>query len=713
MRGMNEGMSYAARPGAAAAVSCLLAATLLCAVSLGASAAEPRADYSEGFESGFLDFRNDWDAGAADRYAAFYRVDRLSPGFLVHGRTSYCASAPHDYFYEQVNQIVKPCWALGFWDDRLGCWAGTLLWSRVEGWDGLGGHDWRFSVELQEGALMASLIMETAAMDGPLKAEFEYMRRFISSDGAIDGLSIADYAHEYGLVLSALSLGVRYLAGRGDIEALTAVIADMDRVFHYIVDNYPSASAPGESMAIVLRGFANAYHAQTVIGDYFDRQRCRVLVAELSSRLIATQGRSGSFVIGDKYFHVQKQLKIDIALMLANGVLDDAETVESVKENLGWVVANRWDASPKRLGGIMWSADDLESYFECHQMWFLIVAAYLERCGEYGFRAYKEDAFAFLTDDNFAGVDMFVHNAERYGAFFAYRAISRDGDIQKNAFHQWKGAYEIGASLWALALNYDARTDGHSWLATQAPERASTGWDKAIYTTRDFGGGAWIFRWDAKFADARFAGAYTGLFNDQGADWRILLDTTTGLCYRDTGDSIRTLFDRSMLESNAVYTVTVAKEGKTAAAVRLDKDGTTLVDVAVADLKPLSRCYFGVLQYNPGPISARNIYVDNLACAYAVEAPLPPVSLRCFPNPFLERTCFEYNAVARGRVRLAIFDAAGRLVREISREDAESGTQQLFWDGTSAAGEPVASGVYFCAIEGPGLRGNMKVVRLR
>jgi flagellar hook assembly protein FlgD len=44
---------------------------------------------------------------------------------------------------------------------------------------------------------------------------------------------------------------------------------------------------------------------------------------------------------------------------------------------------------------------------------------------------------------------------------------------------------------------------------------------------------------------------------------------------------------------------------------------------------------------------------------------------------------------------LAIYDAAGRLVRELVDEVLPAGQHQAYWDNRDANGRRVASGVYF------------------
>ena len=71
--------------------------------------------------------------------------------------------------------------------------------------------------------------------------------------------------------------------------------------------------------------------------------------------------------------------------------------------------------------------------------------------GTYDYMEEMVDAWLFLTDNNYAGIDMYVHNYDNHGAFFSYRNILNDGSIQPGSF---KGSYEIGSALIALSLYY-------------------------------------------------------------------------------------------------------------------------------------------------------------------------------------------------------------------------------------------------------------------
>jgi flagellar hook assembly protein FlgD len=71
------------------------------------------------------------------------------------------------------------------------------------------------------------------------------------------------------------------------------------------------------------------------------------------------------------------------------------------------------------------------------------------------------------------------------------------------------------------------------------------------------------------------------------------------------------------------------------------------------------------------------------------------------------------NSGAPVRVRLAIYDAAGRLVRVLVDEEQSGGSRDVLWRGVDSSGRPVTSGVYFCVLDSRGERRTQKLVLLK
>jgi aminopeptidase N len=75
---------------------------------------------------------------------------------------------------------------------------------------------------------------------------------------------------------------------------------------------------------------------------------------------------------------------------------------------------------------------------------------------------------------------------------------------------------------------------------------------------------------------------------------------------------------------------------------------------------------------------------------------------RAAPNPFNPSTTISFSLPERAHARLRIFDAGGRLVRELFDRDADRGLHQVVWDGRRMDGSPSSSGVYYHRLEASG-----------
>lgn len=65
------------------------------------------------------------------------------------------------------------------------------------------------------------------------------------------------------------------------------------------------------------------------------------------------------------------------------------------------------------------------------------------------------------------------------------------------------------------------------------------------------------------------------------------------------------------------------------------------------------------------------------------------------PNPFNPTTTIGYTVPVRSKVSLQIYDVTGRFVTSLVDESRDAGTHSAVWNGRSATGDPVGSGVYF------------------
>ena len=94
-----------------------------------------------------------------------------------------------------------------------------------------------------------------------------------------------------------------------------------------------------------------------------------------------------------------------------------------------------------------------------------------------------------------------------------------------------------------------------------------------------------------------------------------------------------------------------------------------------------------------------------LAALTRVEAPpKETVLLANYPNPFNPETWIPYQLSEAAEVTVTIHASDGKLVRTLDLGQVPAGVysdkdRAAYWDGRNAAGEPVASGVYFYTLQ--------------
>ncbi|OYD13827.1 hypothetical protein CH333_09830 [candidate division WOR-3 bacterium JGI_Cruoil_03_44_89] len=85
---------------------------------------------------------------------------------------------------------------------------------------------------------------------------------------------------------------------------------------------------------------------------------------------------------------------------------------------------------------------------------------------------------------------------------------------------------------------------------------------------------------------------------------------------------------------------------------------------------------------------------------------------RCHPNPFTEFTSINYFLPTNDKVSLKIYDITGRVVKVLIDEEVNAGYHTIGWDGKDASGNKIASGIYFCRIEGNKFKAARKLIAL-
>jgi hypothetical protein len=66
-----------------------------------------------------------------------------------------------------------------------------------------------------------------------------------------------------------------------------------------------------------------------------------------------------------------------------------------------------------------------------------------------------------------------------------------------------------------------------------------------------------------------------------------------------------------------------------------------------------------------------------------------------YPNPFNPITTIRFDLPGKERVRLAIYDCAGREIVPLLDGECEAGAHEVSWDGKDARGTAAGTGIYF------------------
>ena len=89
------------------------------------------------------------------------------------------------------------------------------------------------------------------------------------------------------------------------------------------------------------------------------------------------------------------------------------------------------------------------------------------------------------------------------------------------------------------------------------------------------------------------------------------------------------------------------------------------------------------------------------------------LQVSAFPNPVNPSTVLRFGLPKDGRVRLALYDVRGALVRVVLDEVLSAGHHQRGWDGRDERGQTVASGVYFSRLTHSGEMRHTRLVLLK
>ncbi len=108
--------------------------------------------------------------------------------------------------------------------------------------------------------------------------------------------------------------------------------------------------------------------------------------------------------------------------------------------------------------------------------------------------------------------------------------------------------------------------------------------------------------------------------------------------------------------------------------------------------------------WNMGISGGKPIQWADIRRPEEANAPAAPALLQNYPNPFNPETWIPFDLAETSRVRISIYNGAGKLIRALDLGTMPAGyyrsrQKAAYWDGRNDLGERAASGIYFARIE--------------
>lgn len=102
--------------------------------------------------------------------------------------------------------------------------------------------------------------------------------------------------------------------------------------------------------------------------------------------------------------------------------------------------------------------------------------------------------------------------------------------------------------------------------------------------------------------------------------------------------------------------------------------------------------------------------LDTIFCGTEI----PKIPVRIFPNPFMHSTTVFLNLPMDSDVQMELYDAAGRLIKQLlAKQYLIAGEHEFRWNGDGAGGNNVPPGVYLLRIRAGNIDTSRKIILLR
>ena len=175
------------------------------------------------------------------------------------------------------------------------------------------------------------------------------------------------------------------------------------------------------------------------------------------------------------------------------------------------------------------------------------------------------------------------------------------------------------------------------------------------------------------------------------------------------------------LRTGTIATETITSEVKRASAVWADLNRKSVVEVGdkleIALYDERGNIVSGPFQRTVSTADLRNAFL-NLQLTVGDVQPKDTILAQNYPNPFNPETWIPYQLSKAAEVSIHIHNVAGHLVRTLDLGLKPIGSYMTpstaaYWDGKNAAGERVASGIYFYTLQTTDFAATRRMVILK
>ncbi len=143
-------------------------------------------------------------------------------------------------------------------------------------------------------------------------------------------------------------------------------------------------------------------------------------------------------------------------------------------------------------------------------------------------------------------------------------------------------------------------------------------------------------------------------------------------------------------------------------------DSTGVFSAEIRGLLPNTRYYIRAYATNTqGTAYGDTLSFTTLQTAIAEEMPNEFALAPNYPNPFNPVTTIRYALPEAARVKLVVYDIAGRAVRTLIDSEEAAGYRSIVWDGRNDAGRQLGSGMYIYRLTAGSFADTKKMVLLK